>query len=196
MSETNFPKHGFGQVGLKNGSWDNCRSCAYVQLIASKSYLREFSSTQPFLLRTSISNSFLLPGGRWHHYEHVHIKLKSKELSAPKPFRLITLLPCCGKSIDTQSRLFPEETRLMVEVINAYINKQPIAANPIYLIGNLSSLQKLELFYCRRMGCLCFAERVYVPKAAKLRQRYELDNRLPISSCFGSLAMWLLLKLA
>ena len=86
-----------------------------------------------------------------------------------------------------------EETRLMVEVINAYINKQPIAANPNPYYREFERLQKLDYFVASEWDAFVSPnEYTYRKLPRKLRQRYELDNQLANQFMLWVMAMWLL----
>ena len=81
----------------------------------------------------------------------------------------------------------------MVEVINAYINKQPIAANPNPYYREFEQLQKLDYFVAGEWDAFVSPnEYTYRKLPRKLRQRYELDNQLANQFMLWVMAMWLL----
>lgn len=193
MSETNFPKHVFWLGRIEKwvmGQLSQLRLCT----IDSEQVVFEGNSRRVTIPLKNIDFCKLsVARGRWHHYEHVHIKLKSKELSLQNHSEPIHYYLAAANPLTLKVDYFPEETRLMVEVINAYINKQPIAANPNPYYREFEQLQKLDYFIAGEWDAVVSPnEYTYRKLPRKLRQRYELDNQLANQFMLWVMAMWLL----
>lgn len=127
------------------------------------------------------------------HKENVYIELADGPVLRSKKHVGKGYFLAAVNSFTRSTHRYYEETRLMVEVINAYLNEQPIAAHPNPYYREFERLNKLEYFVEEEWDAFVSPNEYSSRKLPrKLRQRFELDNQ--IAHQFMPLvgAMWLL----
>lgn len=192
MSETNSPKHVFWLGRTERwamGQLSQLRLLTVDDKVVTFDgishqvtiALQEIERCKPHVVRQ-----------RYIHNEHVHIKLKPKELllsnySAPTQYYLAAANPLTLK-VDNEFA----ETRLLVEVINAYLSGKSIGVQPNPYYREFERLKKLDYFVEAEWNAFVSPnEYAYRKLPKKLKQRAGLDNQFTNQFIGWIAAMWL-----
>lgn len=194
MSETNFPKHVFWLGKFDRTSFGYLSRPRFCTVSAKAiAFDTNFERVAIPLKQVASCKLYVIRYAKRPDEEFVNIKLHPEETTLDNYSQPSQYFLAVANPLTLEARYFYDETRLMVDVINAYLNQQPITAHPNPYYREFERLNKLDYFVEEEWDAVVSPnEYTYRKLPRKLRQRHELDNQLANQFMLWVMAMWLL----